>query len=390
MVILDNYFAFQVVPEIIFGKGVIEKVGKEAKKRGGNRALLISDAGISRAGLLKKVEGPLKREGVETIIFDEVEPEPWAETADAAGEMAKAQGCDLIIGVGGGSSMDLAKAAAVLATNEGQARDYQGLNKVPRPGLPKIMIPTTAGTGSEVTFTAVLSNKEPRGKAGINSPYLFPELALLDPLLTLSAPPGITASTGMDALTHAIEAYTSLQATVITDALALKAIKLIAPNLPQAVAKGQDAGAREKMLWGSLLAGMALANAGVGAVHALAYPLGGLYRIPHGVANGLLLPYVMEFNLEKSLEKFTRVAAAMGEESGGLSAKESAYQSVEAVNKLSGGIPIPRKLKELKAGIEERDFPGMADSAMQVTRPLENNPRPVTAAEAIKIYRKAF
>lgn len=386
----DNFFAFQVVPEIIFGRGALEKVGKEAKKQRGSRALLISDAGIARVGLLKKVKEPLRKEGVEVIIFDEVEPEPWAETADAAGEIAKEKSCDLIIGVGGGSSMDLAKAAAVLATNEGKARDYQGLNKIPRLGLPKIMVPTTAGTGSEVTFTAVLSNKEPRGKAGINSPYLFPELALLDPLLTLSAPPEITASTGMDALTHAIEAYTSLQATAITDVLTLKAIELIAQNLLLAVVTGENVEVREKMLLGSLLAGMALANAGVGAVHALAYPLGGLYRIPHGVANGLLLPYVMEFNLEKSLEKFARVAAAMGEKTEGLSVKEAAHRSVKAVNKLSGEIPIPRKLKELKAGIEERDFPGMATSAMKVTRPLENNPRPVTAEEAIKIYRKAF
>lgn len=286
--------------------------------------------------------------------------------------------------------MDIAKAAAVLATNEGKARDYQGLNKVSKPGLPKIMVPTTAGTGSEVTFTAVLSNKEPKGKAGINSPYLFPELALLDPLLTLSAPPAITASTGMDALTHAIEAYTSLQATVITDALTLKAIELIAQNLHRAVAEGQNEEAREKMLLGSLLAGMGLANAGVGAVHALAYPLGGLYRVPHGVANGLLLPYVMEFNLEKSLEKFVRVARAMEEETENLSSQETAQRAVEAVNKLSGEIPVPRRLRELEAGITEKDFPGMAASAMKVTRPLENNPRRMTEEEAIKIYERAL
>lgn len=390
MGMLKNLFTFQIVPEIIFGRGAVEKVGKEAKRQGGSKALLIGDAGIARAGLLKKAEESLKKEGVKTVVFDGVEPEPWVEIADEAGEIAKEKNCDLIIGVGGGSSLDIAKAAAVLATNEGKARDYQGLNKVPKPGLPKIMIPTTAGTGSEVTFTAVLSSKEPRGKAGINSPYLFPELALLDPLLTLSVPPEITASTGMDALTHAIEAYTSLQASVITDALTLKAIELIAQNLPQAVAEGQNVEVREKMLLGSLLAGMALANAGVGAVHALAYPLGGLYRIPHGVANGLLLPYVMEFNLEKSLEKFARVAAAMGEETEGLSAKESAHRAVEAVNKLSGEIPIPRKLKELKAKIGERDFPEMAASAMKVTRPLRNNPRLMTEGEAIKIYQKAF
>ncbi len=386
----ENFFTFQVVPEIIFGKGIIEKIGQEAKKRGGSKVLLISDAGIAQAGLLKKVEEPLAKEGLEVTIFDKVEPEPWVEIADEAGRIAKEKNCDLIIGVGGGSCMDIAKAVAVLATNEGTAGDYQGLNKVPKPGLPKIMVPTTAGTGSEATFTAVLSNKEPKGKAGINSPYLFPELALLDPLLTLSAPPAITASTGMDALTHAIEAYTSLQATVITDTLALQAIELIAHNLCQAVNDGQNPEVRENMLLGSLLAGIGLANAGVGAVHALAYPLGGLYRVPHGVANGLLLPYVIKFNLEKSLEKFARVARAMGEEIENLSLQEAAQRAVEAVNKLSGETKVPRKIKELNAGITEKDFPAMAASAMKVTRPLENNPRRMTEGEAIKIYEESF
>lgn len=386
----ENLFTFQVVPEIIFGRGAVEKVGKEAKKRGGSKVLLISDEGIAKAGLLKKVEEPLAKEGLGVTIFDKVEPEPWVEIADEAAAIAKEKNCDLIIGVGGGSCMDIAKAAAVLATNEGKAKDYQGLNKVPKPGLTKIMVPTTAGTGSEVTFTAVLSNKEPKGKAGINSPYLFPELALLDPLLTLSAPPEITASTGMDALTHAIEAYTSLQATVITDAITLKAIELIAHNLRRAVAEGQNVEVRDNMLLGSLLAGIGLANAGVGAVHALAYPLGGLYRIPHGVANGLMLPYVMEFNLEKSLEKFAQVARAMGEEIDGLSSNEAAQRAVEAVNKLSKEIPVPRKIKELEAGITERDFPQMAASAMKVTRPLENNPRQMTEGKAVGIYQEAY
>jgi len=385
-----DFFTFQVVPEIIFGRGAVQRIGKEAKKRGGSKALLISDEGIKRAGLLKEVEESLAREGLKITIFDKVEPEPWVEIADEAGGIAAGNNCDLIIGMGGGSCMDVAKAAAVLATNKGKAEDYQGLNKVPKPGLTKIMVPTTAGTGSEVTFTAVLSHQEPRGKAGINSPYLFPELALLDPLLTLSAPAAITASTGMDALTHAIEAYTSLQATVITDVLALKAIKLLAQNLRRAVSEGGDIEVRENMLLGSLLAGMALANAGVGAVHALAYPLGGLYRIPHGVANGLMLPYVMEFNLGESLEKFARVAQAMGEKLEDLSLQEAAQRAVGAVNKLSREIPVARKIRELEVGITRKDFPQIAASAMKVTRPLTNNPRPMTEGEAIKIYEQAF
>jgi alcohol dehydrogenase class IV len=194
----------------------------------------------------------------------------------------------------------------------------------------------------------------------------------------------------MDALTHAIEAYTSLQATLISDALTLQAIELIAPNLRRAVVDGRNVEVREKILLGSLLAGIGLANAGVGAVHALAYPLGGFYRIPHGVANGLMLPYVMEFNLARSREKFARVARAMGEETEGLSLQEAAQRAVEAVKELSGGIPVPRRLRELETAITAEDFPRMAASAMQVTRPLENNPRPMSEKEAMEIYEQAF
>ncbi|MCK4436485.1 iron-containing alcohol dehydrogenase [bacterium] len=386
----NKSFSFKIIPEIIFGRGAVEKVGQESRKRGGSKILLISDEGVAKAGLLEKVRQSLFKEKLEVIVFDKVEPEPWVETADEAGKMARQENCNLVIGLGGGSAMDVAKAASVLATNEGKASDYQGLDKVPEPGLPKIMIPTTAGTGSEVTFTAVLSNKEPKGKGGINSPYLFPELAILDPLLTLSMPPPVTASIGMDALTHAIEAYTSLQASTISDALALKATELIAHNLSQAVADGQNADARENMLMGSLLAGMALANAGVTAAHALAYPLGGLYRIGHGVANGLMLPYIMEFNLESSLKKFAKIAEAMGEETRDLPLKEAAKRSVIAVNKLSREIKVPRRLRELKAGIAESNFPEMVTSAMKVTRPLENNPRKLAEEDAMAIYKLAF
>lgn len=387
---MKESFTFKIIPEIIFGRGAVEKIGQEAGKRGASKVLLVSDEGVAKAGLLEKVRQLLLKDKLEVVIFDKVEPEPWVETADEAGEMARQEDCNLVIGMGGGSAMDVAKAASVLATNEAKASHYQGLDKVPEPGLPKIMIPTTAGTGSEVTFTAVLSNKKPKGKGGINSPYLFPQLAILDPLLTLSMPSLVTASTGMDALTHAIEAYTSLRATLITDALSLKAIELIARNLRQAVADGQNADARENMLMGSLLAGIALANAGVTAAHALAYPLGGLYRIGHGVANGLMLPYIMEFNLQSSLEKFAKIAEAMGEEVKNLPLEEAGKRSVVAVNRLSEEIKVPRKIRELNVGITESDFPEMTTSAMKVTRPLENNPRRLTEEDTKAIYKLAL
>ncbi len=379
---------FKVVPEILFGEGTVEAVGPEARKRGATRALVVADPALGKAGLLERITGSLRAGGVEPVVFDEVEPEPWVETADRAGLAARKNKCDFIIGAGGGSAMDVAKAAAVLATNKSKARNYQGLGKVPKEGLPKMMVPTTAGTGSEVTFTAVLSRKQPKSKAGINSPFLFPEIAILDPALTVPVPPAVTASTGMDALTHAIESYTSKAASAMSDCVALQAIRLIAANLARAVSNGKDMEARSNMLMGSLLAGIGLANAGVGAVHALAYPLGGAFRIPHGIANGLLLSYLMRYNLAGAPGKFSLVAEAMGEDTEGLTPLEAGEKGVKAVEALAAKIGVPRRLSELK--IEESAFGEMAEAALQVTRPLENNPRPVSREEAIAIYREAY
>lgn len=384
---MDKNFSFQIVPKIIFGEGVVSQVGSVAKKFG-ERALLVVDPGIVKAGLVESIVAPLRNENVEVHTFSGVEPEPWVETADEAGKMAQQERCSVVIGAGGGSVMDVAKAAAILATNSGKASDYQGLDLVKKPGLPKIMIPTTAGTGSEVTFTSVLSRKMPKMKAGINSRYLFPEVSILDPALTLSIPPEITATTGMDALTHAIEAYTSLQASPLSDMAAREAIKLIGRNLQTAVHKGGDVSARSNMLFGSLLAGIALANAGVGAVHALAYPLGGNFRIPHGVANGLLLSYVMKFNVRECVKKYADVGMLIGVSLEKEPVELSAEKAITAIEKLSEEINIPRRLRELK--IEENHFPEMAEGAMKVSRPLENNPRKVSREDAILIYREAL
>jgi len=284
--------------------------------------------------------------------------------------------------------MDTAKAAAILATNEGQAKDYQGLNKVPKPGLPKGMVPTTAGTGSEVTFTAVFINSDEKKKAGINSPYLYPEIAILDPELTLGLPPAVTAFTGMDALTHAIESYTSKAASPVSAMVSQEAIRLIGKSLRRAVDHGSDINARSDMLLGSLLAGIGLANAGVTAAHSLAYPLGGIYRVPHGVANALLLPVVMEYNALSCPEKFARIAEWMGEKVGEISLREAAILAVESVKRLAQDLEVPQRLSDL--GIPKTAIPAMAAEAMKVARPLENNPRPVSLEDAIGIYEKVF
>jgi alcohol dehydrogenase len=284
--------------------------------------------------------------------------------------------------------MDVAKAIAVIATNQGGAVDYLGLNKVPKPGLPKIMIPTTAGTGSEVTFTAVFVRKNLKKKEGMNSPHLYPELALLDPELTLSLPPAPTAQTGLDALCHAIESYTSVNSSPVSEMFSLEAIALISENLRACVHDGKNIVARERMLLGSLYAGIGLANAGVTAVHSLSYPLGGKYGIGHGLANTMMLPAVMAFNIPAALEKFTDVAEAMGENVDGLPAREAAYLALEAVEALIEDCGIHETLAQF--GIKEKDFPALADVAVTVARPLENNPRKLTKDDMIAIYAQAF
>jgi alcohol dehydrogenase len=310
------------------------------------------------------------------------------EIADEAGALARREKCDFVLGVGGGSAMDTAKAAAILATNAGKAREYQGLDKVSKPGLPKGMIPTTAGTGSEVTFTAVFVNRDQKKKAGINSAFLYPELSILDPELTLNLPPAVTAFTGMDALAHAVESYTSTAANSVSEIFSLRAIRLIGRNLREAVFKGLNPEARANMLLGSLLAGIGLANAGVTAVHALAYPMGGEFQVPHGVANGMLLGPVMEYNVFSCPEKFAKIAEEMGEETEGRGVKEAALRGVEAVKRLSREIEMPQRLSDL--GIPQGALPGMADEALKVARPLANNPRPVSREDAIRIYQGVF
>jgi alcohol dehydrogenase len=381
-------FNFRAAGEILFGAGTIQRTGAVIKKHGGRKILIVVDPGFAKAGPFKKITAVLENEGLPYALFDAVEPEPRVEIADLCGDLAKKERCDFVLGVGGGSAMDTAKAAAVLATNEGRARDYQGLDKVPKRGLPKGMIPTTAGTGSEVTFTAVFINEDQKKKAGINSPFLYPEMSILDPELTLSLSPAVTASTGMDALAHAVESYTSKAASPISEMFSLEAIRRIGKSLRRAVHLGSELSARSDMLLGSLLGGIGLANAGVTAVHSLAYPLGGMFRIPHGVANAMLLPPVMEYNVTSCQEKFARIAEELGASVAGLSVREAALLAVESIKDLAKDLEIPQRLRDL--GIPQSTIPGMAEEALKVARPLENNPRPVSLEEAIEIYKNIY
>jgi alcohol dehydrogenase len=381
-------FSFTGAKKIVFGNGSILTLTSHIKEFHAQNPLLVIDKNLAKTDLLEKIANVLIPGGIKFTVYDKVEPEPPIELADEGAKIAVKNKCDIVIGIGGGSAMDVAKAIAVLATNKGSAVDYLGLNKVPKPGLPKIMIPTTAGTGSEVTFTAVFVRKNLKKKEGMNSPYLYPELALLDPELTLSLPPVPTAQTGLDALCHAIESYTSVNSSPVSEMFSLEAIALIAENLRTCVHDGKNIVARERMLLGSLYAGIGLANAGVTAVHSLSYPLGGKYGVGHGLANTMMLLAVMDFNLPAALEKFTDVAAAMGENIEGLPEREAAYLALEAVEALIEDCGIHATLAQF--GIKEKDFPALADVALTVARPLENNPRKITKEDMIAIYAQAF
>jgi alcohol dehydrogenase class IV len=381
---------FRTAPRIVMGTGAIGQLGQEASNLSlrGNRALIVTDKGVIGAGLIQPVEKSLKSSRIKYAVFDAVEPDPRYEIVTECLEQIHLEKANLIIGIGGGSPIDIAKTSAVMATNKGDITEYFGIDLVPKPGLPTIMVPTTAGTGSEVTPIAILSDEAEKLKKGIVSPHLFPAVALLDPQLTLGLPPHITAATGMDALIHAIEAYTSVNATSITDILAFRATELLYHNIRTAFANGNNLEARSKMLEGSLLAGMAFANAGVTAVHAFAYPIGAEFHIPHGVANTLMLPHVMRFNLLGNVPKFALIAAAFRLCTEGLDELGVAELFVGAIERLAEDLRVPRHLSEF--GVTEGDISHLAEGVMKVTRLLANNPRIISLQDAKEIYKKAL
>lgn len=385
---MPQTFSFTGARRIVFGCGSFGNLKNHIAEFRASRPLVVLDGGLAAAGMGETVAGSLGAAGMKCTLFDKIAGEPRLEQADEGARLARRKKADLVVGIGGGSAMDCAKAVAALAPYEARAADYLGLDRVPGPGLPTIMVPTTAGTGSEVTFTAVFIRRDLKKKEGMNSPYLYPEVALLDPLLTVSLPPAATAATGIDALCHAIESFTSVSASPMSELISLEAITLIAEHLRTCVFHGTDETARERMLLASLYAGLGLANAGVTAVHSLSYPLGGRYGISHGLANTLLLPAVMNYNLPGAVDKFAMIAEAMGEETEGLSRRDAACLAVEAVETLITDCGLPTSLAGM--GIGEDDIPALAEQALTVARPLANNPRPVTMDDACAIYREAW
>lgn len=379
---------FRTAETLITGTGSISQIGEQAKKLNGTKVIIVTDKIIRQTGLLDKVTRPLEDTGLLVDIIDDVVPEPPFENLEQMVTQLEGKGYDLLIGVGGGSALDITKVLSVMLTNKDDVRDMIGTGNIENPGIPTILVPTTSGTGSEVTYNAIFTDTRDKVKKGIVSPYLLPKVAIVDAELTLTVPPAVTAATGMDALVHAVESYTAIRADELTDGIALQAIKLISRSLRKAVYNGKDIKAREDMAMGSLLAGISLGNAGVGAVHALAYPLGGKFKVPHGVANSLLLPFVMKYNVVADLEKFAEVAKTMGENVEGLSQREAADRAVQALAQLSKDVGIPESLKDV--GVTISDIPALAEEASKVDRLLNNNPRWLTVKEIQKIYKEAY
>jgi alcohol dehydrogenase class IV len=369
---------------LITGNGCVAQIGTEAKKLHANRVLIITDPGVACCGTVESVETPLREAGMEVGIFDKAVPEPPMGSVHEIVDIAKEGKYDLIVGFGGGSAIDVAKVVAVLAPNDDRLEDYVGVDQVPHKGLPFIAVPTTAGTGSEVTAIAIFANEKLNVKQGVVSPHLIPNIALVDPVLTYSCPQGVTAASGMDALIHNIEAYISVNATMHTDPLAAEGIKLISKSIRTAVYDGSSAWARHNMAMGSLLGGISFGNAGVGAVHAMSYPIGGAFHISHGVANTMMLPWVMEYNMMSCLQWFREIGEFMGENMEGLSDREAAQKTVDAMRTLAEDLNVPLYLSDV--GIPESAIPGLVEGALSQARLWNNNPRKFTADDMAQVY----
>ena len=372
------------------GVGAADEVGRQAKRLGGRRALIVTDPGIAKLGYADRVVAHLKAANIDATIFADVTPDPTLQNVTDGLKQYRDAVCDFLVAIGGGSAIDCGKAIAVKLTNEGTLGDYMGVDKIPNPGAPLIAIPTTAGTGSECTKVTVITDAERNVKMMLSSPCLLAQVALIDPLLSLTTPPHLTAAVGVDALTHAIEAYISRRAQPMTDALALKAIRLISGSLRQAWADGQNLEARTEMMIGASIAGMAFSNSSVALVHGMSRPIGAYFHIHHGLSNAVLLLDVMEFSLVGRPERFADIARAMGEPVDGLSPMGQADRAIAAVERLVGDLQMPR-LGEL--GIDRDKFEGtleqMATDALASGSPA-NNPRQATHADIVALYRKCF
>ncbi len=382
------------IPNVtLVGEGCSKEIPARLKNIGGTKPLIVTDQGIVKAGILKQIAGVLDAAKMKYAIFDQTVPNPTDKNVDAAFAMYKKEKCDSIITLGGGSSHDCGKGVGFLAGNGGKIHDYEGVDKSAKPFPPYVAVNTTAGTASEMTRFCIITDTSRKVKMAIVDWRCTPGVAIDDPLLMMGMPPALTAATGMDALTHAVEAYVSTAATPMTDACAEKAMEFINRYLRRAVANGQDKEAREGMCYAQYLAGMAFNNASLGHVHAMAHQLGGFYDLPHGECNAILLPYVSEYNRIATRRRFGRIARILGEITDGLSADEASKKAITAINTLSQDVGIPAGLKALgkKYGkeVKEEDIPTMTGNAQKDACGL-TNPRTMTDAAVAAIYKAAM
>lgn len=379
---------FYTPRKIIFGPGGLSQVGTEEKRLGNKALIVLGRSAMRKSGALDRLTRLLKKNNLEYTIYENIPSDPTVETVDTGASLARKGSCNLVIALGGGSVLDTGKAISAMVTNEGSVADYHEIEgkgkKFQHKTLPFIAIPTTSGTGSEATRNAVITNTKLGLKKSIRDLWLIPEVALVDPELTLSLPPHITAICGGDALTQCIESYLGKKSQEITDALALHAIGLIGKSLVKAVKEGENLEARKDMAMAALLSGLCLSNSGLGAAHALSHPLGIYYKIPHGLSCAVLLPYVMEYNLPVVTKKLAKIAQSLGEDLSLLSETEAAQRAVEKIKEILSAIGIKKNLSEWE--IKKEDFSQLINGAQGGS--LNNNPRDTSDEDLIKLLYK--
>ena len=387
MALGEQTYGFYIPTVSLMGIGCSKETGAQAKALGATNLLIVTDAGLSKMGVADKIKAQLEEAGLKAVIFDGAEPNPTDKNVHDGVKVYQDNKCDGIVSLGGGSSHDCGKGVGLVIGNGGHIRDFEGVNKSTKPMPPFLAINTTAGTASEMTRFCIITNTDTHVKMAIVDWRVTPNIAINDPLLMVGKPSALTAATGMDALTHAVEAYVSTIATPITDACAIKAIELIAQNLSTAVANGENLEARDAMAYAEYLAGMAFNNASLGYVHSMAHQLGGFYNLPHGVCNAILLPAVSQFNIIACPKRFADIAAALGENITGLSVVEAADKAIAAIRRLSASIGIPAGLKALN--VKEEDLKVMAENAKKDACQL-TNPRKATLEQVIDIFKAAM
>lgn len=386
---LREMFTFSTTKSFIFGAGTLNRLGEAAVASLGKRVIVVTDPGMMTTGIVDRALDVLAGAGVNATVFADVEADPPESVVNRATELAMSFAAEGVIGIGGGSSLDVAKLVALLAAGQETLAEIYGVGKAKGPRLPLALVPTTSGTGSEVTPIAIVTTGASE-KMGVVSPVLLPDIALLDPELTYGLPAHVTAATGIDAMVHAIEAYASRSSNnnPLSRMLAVQALQLMVPAIQTAVHHGRNEKARADMLLGSMLAGQAFANSPVAAVHALAYPLGGHFHIPHGLSNALVLPHVLRFNAATAHDAYVDLAPLVFPDLAQLAGQERVAAFCDRLGQLSRDCGLPQTLREMK--ITEDWLPRLAADAMRQTRLLVNNPRPVEEADALAIYRSAY